>query len=207
MHRQLACQDVPEHDYTSLPRSYIKSSSVTQAFLSAPTTEPILSCVYRRSHTLSSLLTPTPRPHPSPPRPVTGTNAGYSSSILATAVLWRTSWQRVTFRLINLGFAAVFLSSAILQYNDNDGIAWAALYFVGKIVDTSRPRRQGTSTSTNSINSDRSFVEKSVATMGTLTLFAGWSLIHLLFAAFARLVFCRFHLDSSVGRSHIVYTI
>lgn len=39
--------------------------------------------------------------------------------------------NRVAFRLINLLFAAVFLASAALQYNDSGGVAWAALYFVG----------------------------------------------------------------------------
>ncbi|CAB1103619.1 unnamed protein product [Ectocarpus sp. CCAP 1310/34] len=46
---------------------------------------------------------------------------------------FRRKCVRVTFRLINLGFAAVFLSSAILQYNDDDGIAWAALYFMAAV--------------------------------------------------------------------------
>lgn len=47
--------------------------------------------------------------------------------------------DRVTFRLINILFAALFLISAALQYNDDEGIAWAALYFVGTVrvsIDT-----------------------------------------------------------------------
>lgn len=41
---------------------------------------------------------------------------------------------RVVFRLVNLMFAAVFGASAVLQYNDEAGLAWAALYFVGTCV-------------------------------------------------------------------------
>lgn len=43
--------------------------------------------------------------------------------------------NRVTFRLINLVFAALFLASAALQYNDEGGVAWAALYFAGTGLD------------------------------------------------------------------------
>lgn len=43
--------------------------------------------------------------------------------------------SRVAFRLVNLVVAAVFLASAALQYNDESGVAWAALYFVGACLD------------------------------------------------------------------------
>lgn len=40
----------------------------------------------------------------------------------------------MAFRLVNLVFAAVFVASGVLQYNDKAGLAWAALYFIGTSV-------------------------------------------------------------------------
>lgn len=42
--------------------------------------------------------------------------------------------HRVAFRLVNLMFAVLFGASAVLQYNDEAGLAWAALYFVGTCI-------------------------------------------------------------------------
>ena len=52
----------------------------------------------------------------------------------------RRRGNRVTFRLVNLLFAAVFLASAALQYNDEGAVAWAALYFAGVCLEPPAPR-------------------------------------------------------------------
>ncbi|CAM9994388.1 unnamed protein product [Scytosiphon promiscuus] len=46
---------------------------------------------------------------------------------------FRRKCVRVAFRLVNLVFAIIFLLSAALQYNDDAGVAWAALYFVAAV--------------------------------------------------------------------------
>lgn len=53
---------------------------------------------------------------------------------------------RVTFRLVNVGFAVIFLASAVLQYNDSDGILWAAVYFAGGCASLFSPVRSATAT-------------------------------------------------------------
>ncbi|CAM9834735.1 unnamed protein product [Pylaiella littoralis] len=46
---------------------------------------------------------------------------------------FRRKCVRVAFRLVNLMFAVLFGASAVLQYNDEAGLAWAALYFVAAV--------------------------------------------------------------------------
>lgn len=63
--------------------------------------------------------------------------------------LRRDELPRVTFRLVNVGFAVVFLASAVLQYNDSDGILWAGVYLAGGCASLFNPVRSATATGKN----------------------------------------------------------